>query len=256
MALNAEQKQKAKKIINIITTVIFAVVFVCLVVVFAMVSVQRKSGKDVKIFGHYMLAVLTDSMSPTIEPNEVIWSKVAEEEDIIEGAIVTFTAPSGPLKGHNETHRISRIVEDEDGTIKIYTKGDNEQSEDPWTIEKDDIKAVYVRKLPLVSAIMGFVIKYPFWAYITLIAVPLLVVAIMFIVGFVKDRLKKQREEEQQEISENTNLSDLSEEDKKKLLEAYLASTNGSKNEGENLENFEVESPENSPENNGENDTF
>ena len=51
MALNAEQKQKAKKIINIITTVIFAVVFVCLVVVFAMVSVQRKSGKDVKIFG-------------------------------------------------------------------------------------------------------------------------------------------------------------------------------------------------------------
>ena len=256
MALNAEQKQKAKKIINIITTVIFAVVFVCLVVVFAMVSVQRKSGKDVKIFGHYMLAVLTDSMSPTIEPNEVIWSKVAEEEDIKEGAIVTFTAPSGPLKGHNETHRISRIVEDEDGTIKIYTKGDNEQSEDPWTIEKDDIKAVYVRKLPLVSAIMGFVIKYPFWAYITLIAVPLLVVAIMFIVGFVKDRLKKQREEEQQEISENTNLSDLSEEDKKKLLEAYLASTNGSKNEGENLENLEVESPENSPENNGENDTF
>ena len=43
---------------------------------------------------------------------------------------------------------------------------------------------------------------------------------------------------------------------KKKLLEAYLAATNGSKNEGENLENLEVESPENSPENNGENDTF
>ena len=223
-----EQKQKAKKILNIITTVIFTVVFLCLVVVFVMVSVQRKQGKDVKIFGHYMLAVLTDSMSPTIEPNEVIWSKVPEEGDIVEGAVVTFIAPSGTLKGHNETHRISRIVYDENGYIdKIYTQGDKEGlSEDPWTIGEEDIKAVYVRKLPFVSAIMTFVLKYPFWAYITLIAVPLLVVAIMFIVSFVRDRLSKQREEELEEIKEeNTSLSDLSDEDKKKLLEAYLAST-------------------------------
>lgn len=247
MALTAEQKQKAKKILNIITTVIFAVVFVCLVVVFVMVSVQRKNGKDVKIFDHYMLAVLTDSMSPTIEPNEVIWSKAVEGDDIAElieeykkdsdkmegqilsleeGPIITFIAPSGPLKGHNETHRISRVVYDENGGIeKIYTKGDHEVSEDSWTLEEEDIKAVFVRKMPFVSGIMTFVIKYPFWAYVTLIAVPLLVVAIMFIVGFVKDRLKKQREEEQQELSESTNLSDLSDDDKKKLLEDYLKNT-------------------------------
>ena len=222
-----EQKQKAKKILNIITTVIFTVVFLCLVVVFVMVSVQRKQGKDVKIFGHYMLAVLTDSMSPTIEPNEVIWSKAPEEGDIVEGAVVTFVAPSGTLKGHNETHRISRIIYDENGNIdKIYTKGDKDGlSEDPWTIGEKDIMAVYVRKLPFVSAIMTFVIKYPFWAYITLIAAPLLIVAIMFIVGFVRDRLNKQKEEEMAENEECTSLSDLSDEDKKKLLEAYLAST-------------------------------
>ena len=247
MALTTEQKQKTKKILNIITTAICAVVFVCLVVVFAMVSIQRKNDKDVKIFGHYMLAVLTDSMSPTIEPNEVVWSKVVEEDEVAElieqyrkdsdtfegqiltleeGPIVTFIAPSGPLQGHNETHRISRVVYNENGEIeKIYTKGDNEQSEDPWTIEEKDIKAVFVRKLPLVSGIMTFVIKNPFWAYITLIAVPLLVVAIMFIIGFVKDRLKKQREEEQKELSENTNLVDLSDDDKKKLLEDYLKNT-------------------------------
>ena len=244
MALSTEQKLKAKKILNIITTVIFAVVFVCLVVVFIMVSVQRKIGKEVKIFGHYMLAVLTDSMSPTIEPNEVILSKDPELEYIKEGAIVTFIAPSGPLKGKNETHRISRIIYDENGNIEmIYTKGDNEQSEDPWTIKADEINAVYVRKLPVVGALMSFVINYPFWAYVTLIAVPLLVGAIIFIVSFIKERLKKQREEEQQEISENTNLSDLSEEDKKKLLEAYLASTKPAENS--------VEKDENIPDKNG-----
>jgi preprotein translocase subunit YajC len=260
MALSTEQKQKAKKIINIITTAIFAVVFVCLVVVFVMVSVQRKNNKDVKIFGHYMLAVLTDSMSPTIEPNEVIWSKAFEEDDIDQlideykqdnshmdgnilvfdkekGPIVTFTAPSGPLKGHNETHRISRVVYDESGNIqKIYTKGDHEQSEDSWTIKAEDIKAVFVRKLPLVSGIMAFVITNPFLAYVTLIAVPLLLVAIMFIVGFVKDRLQKQREEEGKDVVESTNLADLTDEDKKKLLEAYLSKAKESKIPTEDVE--------------------
>lgn len=254
MALSTEQKQKAKKIINIVTTAIFAVVFVCLVVVFIMVSVQRKEGKDVKIFGHYMLAVLTDSMEDTINPNEVIWSKAVEEDDIAKvideykqdnstlegntltfekekGPIITFTAPSGPLKGHNETHRITRVIYDDNGNIdKIYTKGDNEQSEDPWTLDEGDIKAVFVRKLPLVSGIMSFVINQPFWAYVTLIAAPLLVVAIMFIVGFITDRMKKQREEEAKELSENTNLDDLTEEDKKRLLEEYMASSKSAEN--------------------------
>jgi uncharacterized protein YpmS len=82
---------------------------------------------------------------------------------------------------------------------------------------------------------MTFVSKYPFWAYITLIAVPLLVVAIMFFISFVRDRLSKQEEEELEEKKEeNTCLSDLSDEDKKKLLEAYLASTAVAEKKGEN----------------------
>ena len=220
MAQPTDKKQKIKKILNAITTAIFAVVFVFLAVVVVMTNSQRKSGKDVSIFGHYMFVVVTDSMSPTIEPKEAIWCKVPEEGDIVEGAVITFVAPSGTLKGRNETHRISRIIYDENGNIdKIYTRGDKEGlSEDPWTIQKEDIKAVYVRKLPIISAIMGFVLEQPFLAYLLLIAIPLLAVSIMFIVGFVTDRLKKQKEEEK------TNLDDLSEEDKKKLLEDYIAS--------------------------------
>ncbi len=225
--MTKEQKQKTKKILNVITTVLFAVVFLFLVVVVVFAVVQRKEGKDVKVFGHYMFVVMTDSMTPTIEPKEAIWCKVPEEGDIVEGAIITFIAPSGPLTGQNETHRISKIIYDDNGKIlKIYTKGDKEGlPNDDWILEEQDVKAVYVRTMPLVSGIMRFVLEKPFVAYVVLIALPLTLVAVLFIVGFVRDRLKKEKEEKEKSEENKPNLDSLTDEDKKKLLEDYLNST-------------------------------
>lgn len=223
--MTEQKKQQTKKILNVITTVIFAVVFLFLVVIVIFSVVQRKEGKDVKIFGHYMFVVMTDSMSPTIEPKEAIWCKAPEEGDIVEGAIITFIAPSGVLKGQNETHRIEKIEYDEQGNIsKIYTKGDKEGlPTDDWVLSVEDVKAVFVSKMPLVSGIMRFVMEQPFVAYVVLIALPLLLVAVLFIVGFVRDRLKKEKEEKEKETPDLDTLSD---DDKKKLLEDYLASQN------------------------------
>lgn len=226
------KKQQAKKIFNVITTVIFAVVFIFLVVIVVFSVIQRKEGKDVKIFGHYMFVVMTDSMTPTIEPKEAIWCKAPEDGDIVEGAIITFTAPSGVLKGQNETHRIEKIEYDESGNIaKIYTKGDKEGLPiDDWILEESDVKAVYVRTMPLISGIMRFVLEKPFIAYVVLIALPLIIVAILFIVGFVRDRLKKEKSEE-----DKPKLDDLSDDDKKKLLENYLKGADTTTNNEERM---------------------
>ena len=226
------KKQQAKKIFNVITTVIFAVVFIFLVVIVVFSVIQRKEGKDVKIFGHYMFVVMTDSMTPTIEPKEAIWCKAPEDGDIVEGAIITFTAPSGVLKGQNETHRIEKIEYDESGNIaKIYTKGDKEGlPTDDWILEESDVKAVYVRTMPLISGIMRFVLEKPFIAYVVLIALPLIIVAILFIVGFVRDRLKKEKSEE-----DKPKLDDLSDDDKKKLLENYLKGADTATNNEERV---------------------
>lgn len=226
------KKQQAKKIFNVITTVIFAVVFIFLVVIVVFSVIQRKEGKDVKIFGHYMFVVMTDSMTPTIEPKEAIWCKAPEDGDIVEGAIITFTAPSGVLKGQNETHRIEKIEYDESGNIaKIYTKGDKEGlPTDDWILEESDVKAVYVRTMPLISGIMRFVLEKPFIAYVVLIALPLIIVAILFIVGFVRDRLKKEKSEE-----DKPKLDDLSDDDKKKLLENYLKGADTTTNNEERM---------------------
>lgn len=250
--MTQDQKTKAKKILNVTTTVLFAVVFIFLVVIVVFSVVQRKAGKDVKIFGHYMFVVMTDSMSPTIEPKEAIWCKAPEEGDIVEGAIITFIAPSGVLKGQNETHRIEKIEYDEQGNIsKIYTKGDKEGlPTDDWVLSVEDVKAVFVSKMPLVSGIMRFVLEQPFVAYVVLIALPLLLVAVLFIVGFVRDRLKKEKEEKEKETPDLDTLSD---DDKKKLLEDYLASQNqenkGLQDQSAPTENKVENTPEISEEN-------
>ena len=70
-------------------------------------------------------------------------------------------------------------------------------------------------------------------AYVVLIALPLILVAGLFIAGFVRDRLKKEKEEKAEE--DKPQLDTLSEEDKKKLLEDYLAGVSQEKSgeEGE-----------------------
>ncbi len=219
-----QQKSKNKKIFNIISTVLLAVVFLFLIFVIAVAIVQKKAGSDVKLFEkYYMYSVVTDSMEPTIMAGEVIWSRAATESDIKEGAIITFIAPSGNLKGYNETHRIKTIERDENNIIiGIKTKGDNSQGEDNWTLQPPDVKAVYVKSLTVMSAFRTFMAKPA--GFITVIVLPLLVVLILFMIGFVKDKVKLDEEErKEKEGNKATSLDELTDEQKKALAEQIIA---------------------------------
>lgn len=226
--MTEEKKSKFKKIYNLISTVVTAVVFVFLIVVIVVTVLQKKQGEDVKIFGHYMYTVLTDSMEPTISPGDTIWCREVKTEDLKEGAIITFTAPSGPLKGHNETHRITQITYGENNVMQIRTKGDNSDGADSWVLSESSVKAVYVKTLPVISGLMSFMIEKPFLSYVLLIALPLLLVGVLFIVSYVKDKVKA---ETSTVIPVNaadgelttTNLDGLTDEEKKRILEEFLA---------------------------------
>ncbi len=232
--MSPEKKETIKKIYNIFSTVVFAVVFVFFVFVIIFSTVQKNQGKDVKIFGHYMYTILTDSMEPTLNPSDVIWAKAIEEEDIVEGAIITFVVPSGNgvLSGRNDTHRIVEIERDENGNITgIYTQGDNSEVRDNWKLQYSEVKAVMSKKLVLTSALIKFISEYRFLAYVVLIVIPLGSIAVMFAVSYIRERVKeKQAETEGGEVSINS----LSDEDKKKMLEEYLG-----KSADESAENSE-----------------
>ena len=229
---------KAKRIYNIVSTIIVALVFVFLIVVVAMMLSQRHNGKDSKIFGYYMYDVVTDSMTPTIQPKSVILSKeVKNANDLQVGDIITFTAPSGALAGMNETHRIVEIAYKEDGTIDyIITEGDkynpdynsdaSTHTRDEWHLNPTAVKAKYVKTATFIGGLRNFLSHW--YGYVVLIVLPMCLIITLFIVGYVKDKAAYLKEEEAKKAGNTTDksrLEGLSEEDKKRLLEEYLKST-------------------------------
>lgn len=217
---------KAKKIYNIVSTAIVAVVFIFLIVVVGLILWQRKSGGDSSLFGHYMFEVLTDSMSGTIESGEVILAKKVDDPSALkEGDIITFIAPSGPLRGYNETHRIVEVARNEDGSVLYFrTKGDNEEQADGWQLNPSDVKAKFVRKSPFIAGFRRFLSHW--YGYFVLIALPLIIVGVLLIVGYVKERAESGTAAELEK--DRPSLDSMSEKERKRLYEEYLAHQSGS----------------------------
>ena len=203
-------KSKGRKIFDIVSTIVEALIFILVVIAVIFVGVQRRSGKDINLFGNSFYRVLTQSMEPTIHVGDVIMSKNYDGSgDLHEGDIITFIAPSGDLKGRNITHRIEKINTNQDGLITgIITKGDNPSATiDPWTLTEKDVKAVFVRKINILTFMLS-----GFWGYFVCIILPLIVIFGLFIAGIVMDKIREGKEEEMV----------LTEEQKKQLAEEYL----------------------------------
>lgn len=214
---------KSKRIYNVVSTVIVALIFVFLVVVVAFMLVQRKEGKDISIFGYYTFNVLTDSMKDTINPGDVIIGKEVDPQTLDKGDIITFVAPSGPLAGRNITHRIYRVERNNDGSIKYFeTKGDNPTAEvDAWHLDPSAVKAKYVKTSKFITGFRQLLTKW--YGYVVLIVIPLCVVFALIIVGFVQDKVALEKEKKKDEDKQKL-LDNLSDEEKRKLIESYLNS--------------------------------
>ena len=240
---NKKPTTKAKKIYNVVSTIIVAIIFAFLVAVVAMMLSQKHNGKDSKLFGYYMYDVVTDSMSPTIKPGSVILSKeVKDLSELKVGDVITFVAPSGALKGYNETHRIVEIVLKDDGSIDyIITEGDKynpdynsaatTHTRDEWHLNPDAVKAKYVKTAVVFGGLRNFLSHW--YGYVVLIVIPMCIVMALFIAGYVKDRVAYLKEQERKHTDDESRLNKLSDEDKKRLLEEYLKSS-------ENLEDKDL----------------
>ena len=208
---------KAKKIYNAVSTVIVALIFVFMIVVVAVMLVQKNNGGETELFGYRMYDVLTDSMSGTIEPGDVIMCKAVDDVNSLQvGDIITFKAPNG---NYNETHRIVEIARNDDGTVNYFkTKGDNAKSVDNWQLNPQNVKAKYVKKSVFVGGLRKFMSNW--YGYVVVVVIPLCIVFALIISSVVRDKLALEKEKEKEEGK--ITLSDISEEDKKKLLENYI----------------------------------
>ena len=146
------KKKKEKVLITKkILKYIFMPIFI-LFLIFCMVIAYQKfilKKQNIEIFGYKTYIVLTGSMKPEIDPNDIVIVKNTSQEDIKNGDIITFTSGQ---KNATVTHRIIEIVE-KDGKTLYKTKGDNNNSEDIDLVKYENIQGKYVFKLSKIGVV-------------------------------------------------------------------------------------------------------
>jgi signal peptidase len=119
------------------------------------------------VFGYRTLTMLTASMSPAIDPGDVVVVTPVAISEVTEGMVITYHIP---VEDHHlVTHRVVSVDQAADGTVTVQTKGDANEAVDPWqaTLEGDtayQVRAVVPEvghvlqalRTPVVSQVMTY----------------------------------------------------------------------------------------------------
>lgn len=83
-----------------------------------------------RVFGYQTSTMLTGSMSPLINPGDIVITQPVPLAEIKVGDIITYHIPVEDQRV--ETHRITELTTNTDGTVSVQTKGDANNGIDPW----------------------------------------------------------------------------------------------------------------------------
>jgi signal peptidase len=105
------------------------------------------------LLGFQRYVLTGGSMEPTLHRGSLVFDRVTDVQDLGVGDVITYVPPgmSRPL-----SHRIVKIARDDDGVRVFRTRGDANDSVDPWRFTLDEPQqARVVFDVPLAG--------YPLW---------------------------------------------------------------------------------------------
>ena len=107
--------------------------------------------------GNHIMTVTSDSMFPTLKPNDIIIVEPVGIDEIKEGDIIAFDS-------HTEgigiiAHRAIEIFE-QGGEIGIDTKGDHLDEPDLWTVHDDDLVGIVSEVNPDTVILLAEPVRY------------------------------------------------------------------------------------------------
>lgn len=111
-------------------------------------------------------AVLSGSMAPGIPVGALVIDRPASPRQLRPGDVVTFGRPDRP--GELVTHRITQIEPTGPTGISYRTKGDANNSPDPWLVAAAATNWRVAATLPLVGYALGF-LRTPIGQLLTLV---------------------------------------------------------------------------------------
>lgn len=181
------------QIINILSVVIIAL---ALFVLLSVVLTRR--GDTPNVLGFSAFRVVSGSMRPELQEDDLIVIKRVAPDKIAVGDIISFYSPDPELRGAVNTHRVT-AVEEEGGQYVFTTKGDANVIEDKYGVRGDEV----LGKVVLVSALLGKLSRLAAnpLVFIPLILVPLLAILLTNLVRTVRLAKEAAQEEERRELA-------------------------------------------------------
>lgn len=157
--------KKFKKINKGIFTAIIGLIMTLTVLAYIYLFIQIRQGYTPSIFGYRFYYILTDSMTPELEVNDVILSKVLNTpgdkvNNIKKGDVVTFIAEYGAQKGLTITHKVIEPAhyDEEISRIVITTQGVKPGAMPDPPVPIENVTAVMVKEVKILGALYRFFI--------------------------------------------------------------------------------------------------
>ncbi len=217
MKSNKGKFRSVTQSIKFITGILSWVVLILLVIVAAFLLYYFVSMKVYAQKGEAyrppisLYTILTQSMVPNINPNDVIVDiKVEKPEDIKIGDVITFVSSATLTKGMTITHRVVDIKV-ENGEYQFFTKGDANIPMDGSPAKFSNILGKVLFRVPKLGLLQQFLATRGGWLIV--VVIPALCIIISDILKLFRLKTAKDqvvttlnKEEEAKKREENTKI--------------------------------------------------
>ena len=213
-----------KRIFNIMIDIIVVLILIVSVLVVTLSLTTESSGVP-NIFGIAPLSVQTQSMEDTINPGDLIFCSLTDIEDEFQkDDVVTFPIEINGEKVLN-THRIVEVVKDQNITY-YKTQGDNKETNPEPDMDLQTSSTIVAKytgtKIPGLGNVLSFIRTQ--LGFFLCILLPMIIFFIYEGIRVIINLLAYNKEKAIEEAKETLNNSELTEEQKQKAIEEYLAS--------------------------------
>lgn len=137
MSKNMEERKETalQRTISLLVTVLLILsVVLCL-----FVTTQVMSDGYVNIGGFMTFRVVTGSMEPTIHIGALMLTRETDITEIEKNDIICFRSQDAQIWGSIVTHRVVDVMELEDGSILLETKGDANTVADGYYVKESNL---------------------------------------------------------------------------------------------------------------------
>ncbi len=219
-----------KKVLNVFIDIIVIVILVVSIMVVIMSLTSKSSGVP-NLFGIAPITVVSNSMEDTLMVNDLIFCESRTDkayDDYEVGDIVTFYQK---IEGEDRlnTHRIVEVTKDKDSGITYYkTQGDNKETNPEPDAElktSGQILAKYTgNKIGGVGAFFSFIRTQ--LGFFLVVLLPMIIFFVYEAIRVIMNIIAYNKAKAIEAAEEAVANSELTEEQKQRAIEEYLAKQN------------------------------